>query len=166
MPLGENKDSELPAATGEKAMVAMVTGPNLQPPPHFDFENPAAWQRWREQFDDYSFAAVLHVADDEVRVKTLLYCIGTRDPAKLSPDLLRPDVVFQKDAVAKKRRTRDFNHRHGARELRDLSSVNEVWEEPSHGQQHDMTTGADPDSIPHQVTRSGRRVVPSKKLNL
>lgn len=79
MPLGEkNKDRGLPAATGGKAMVAMVAGPNLQPPPHFDFENPAAWQRWRQQFDDYSFATGLHAADDEVRVRTLLYCMGTR----------------------------------------------------------------------------------------
>ncbi|KAL3179511.1 hypothetical protein MRX96_037897 [Rhipicephalus microplus] len=45
-----------------------------------------------------------------------------RDPAKLSPDLPRPDVVFQKDDAAKKRQTRDFNRRHGAIELRDLFS--------------------------------------------
>ncbi|KAL3244576.1 hypothetical protein MRX96_047160 [Rhipicephalus microplus] len=152
------------------------------------------------------------------------------NPAKLSPDLLRPDVVFQKDAAAKKRHTRGFNHQQGARELWDLSSRDEVWvtdvecraqvlsrgqrprsytvetpsgviqrnrrhlehyspdlsvstpvslpspgpnqeqrfdqEEPSHGRQHDTSTGADPESIPHQVTRSGRRVVPPKKLNL
>ncbi|KAL1439538.1 hypothetical protein MTO96_031965 [Rhipicephalus appendiculatus] len=78
MPLGEKNTKELPTATGGKAMVAMVGGPNLQPPPHFDFENPAIWQRWRQQFDDYSFAMGLHAADDEVRVRTLLYCMGTR----------------------------------------------------------------------------------------
>ncbi|XP_049269911.1 uncharacterized protein LOC125757793 [Rhipicephalus sanguineus] len=49
-----------------------------------------------------------------------------RDPTKLSPDLPLPDVVFQKDAAAKERQTRDFNRRHGARELRDLSSGDEV----------------------------------------
>ncbi|KAL3190172.1 hypothetical protein MRX96_020484 [Rhipicephalus microplus] len=151
-------------------------------------------------------------------------------PGQLSPDLPRPDIVFQKDAVAKKRQTLDLNRRHGARKLRDLSSGDELWvtdvkcraqvlsrgqrpqsyivetpsgviqrnqrhlvhyspdlsvstpvsfpspgpnqeqrldqEEPSHGQQHDTSTGADPDSIPHQVTRSGRRVVPPKRLNL
>ncbi|XP_037515008.1 uncharacterized protein K02A2.6-like [Rhipicephalus sanguineus] len=50
-----------------------------------------------------------------------------RDPAKLSPDLPRPDVVFQKDAAAKERQTRDFNRLHGARVLRDLSSGDLVW---------------------------------------
>ncbi|KAL3192444.1 hypothetical protein MRX96_059037 [Rhipicephalus microplus] len=77
MPLGENKHSELLAATGGKATVAMDARPNLQPPPHFDL-NPAAWQRWRQQFDDYSFATGLHAADEEIRVRTLLYSMGTR----------------------------------------------------------------------------------------
>lgn len=64
------------AASQQAAAFAGI--PGLHPPPSFDFADPSAWPTWIEQFEDYAFATGLHQVTDEVRVRTLLYCMGTQ----------------------------------------------------------------------------------------
>ncbi|KAL3210733.1 hypothetical protein MRX96_008674 [Rhipicephalus microplus] len=146
MPLGENKDSELPAAT--TAIVAVVAGPNLQPPPHFDFENPAAWQRWRQQYDDCSFATGLHAVDDEVRFRMLLYCMGTRSRDILcslqvaehsyavldTPKTLKRKLDACTDSAATVKRKLKLSLERERRLRRKVSSFNEIIDDLKHKQ--------------------------------
>ncbi|XP_064462628.1 uncharacterized protein LOC135373340 [Ornithodoros turicata] len=50
----------------------------LLPPPPFDFSNTGEWPPWIQCFEDYIFAAGLYQAQEEVKVRTLLYCMGPK----------------------------------------------------------------------------------------
>lgn len=89
---------------------------NLRPPPPFDFGNPGEWRHWLLQFEDYSFTSGLHVAAAEVRVSTVLYCMGPRAWEILS-SLHVPDDQLK-----------DFNAVTGKFESYFVHPTNELYE--------------------------------------
>lgn len=62
---------------------ALQTPISLPPPPRFNFENPGEWTQWILQFEDYSFASGLYRATDEVKVRTLLYTMGSQEARRI-----------------------------------------------------------------------------------
>ncbi|CAN7988424.1 unnamed protein product [Ixodes hexagonus] len=60
------------------APVPALAAASLRSPPPFSFDDTGEWLAWLQQFEDYAFATGVHMAPDETRVRTPLYCMGPR----------------------------------------------------------------------------------------
>ncbi|KAM7298774.1 uncharacterized protein ISCGN_019343 [Ixodes scapularis] len=66
------------ASEEQKPTMTAASSFVVQPPLPFDFKNAGQWPQWILRFEDYSFASGLYAAKDEVRTRTLLYCMGSQ----------------------------------------------------------------------------------------
>lgn len=73
----------------------------LRPPPPFDFENPGSWPTWLLQFEDYSYATGLYAAEQQVQVRSMLYCMGPQARVVLASTPLG-DAALQDLSLLKK----------------------------------------------------------------
>ncbi|CAN8011057.1 unnamed protein product [Ixodes pacificus] len=98
------------------ALVPALAAASLRSPTPFSFDDANEWLPWLQQFEDYAFAAGMHVAPDKTRDRTLLYCIGSRACIVLS-SLTFDEEAYQSYAEVTQRLTSYFVH-----------PINEVYE--------------------------------------
>ncbi|KAL3230370.1 hypothetical protein MRX96_023422 [Rhipicephalus microplus] len=60
-----------PAGSNEAAFPYSPQYAQLRPRPPFDFENPGSWSTFLLQYEDYSYAARLYAAEQQVQVRSL-----------------------------------------------------------------------------------------------
>ncbi|KAM7299507.1 uncharacterized protein ISCGN_020073 [Ixodes scapularis] len=98
------------------APVPALAAASLRSPAPFSFDDAGEWLLWLQQFEDYAFATGMHLAPDETRVRTLLYCMGPRARIILS-SLMSDEEAYQSYAEVTHRLTSYFVH-----------PINEVYE--------------------------------------
>lgn len=118
--------------------------PGLQQPSSFDFADPSAWSTWIEQFEDYAYATGLYQATDEVRVRTLLYCMGVQARRVLASFNLSAEEV-QSYSVVKSKFTSYFVH--------PLNEVHESYRFHKRTQQGDESVDAFYSALRNMVKR-------------
>ncbi|KAH7940788.1 hypothetical protein HPB49_005822 [Dermacentor silvarum] len=118
---------------GNKPDATFAGVPGLQQPSSFDFADPSTWSTWIEQFEDYAYATGLHQATDEVRVRTLLYCMGVQARRVLVPFNLSAEEV-QSYSVVKSKFTSHF--------VNPLNEVHESYRFHKRKQQGDESADA------------------------
>lgn len=78
MPDSKEKATDATAGAGGDGCSRVPGAAALLPPPPFDYSNTGEWPSWIQCFEDYMFAAGLYQAQEEVKVRTLLYCMGPK----------------------------------------------------------------------------------------
>ncbi|XP_064470256.1 uncharacterized protein LOC135385008 [Ornithodoros turicata] len=74
----DNEEGAAMSSTSGTGCLSVPGAAALLPPPPFDFSNTGEWPSWIQCFEDYMFAAGLYQAQEEVKVRTLLYCMGPK----------------------------------------------------------------------------------------
>lgn len=128
----------------DKPDAAFAGVPGLQQPPNFDFSDPSAWSTWIEQFEDYAYATGMHRATDEVRVRTLLYCMGVQARRVLASFNLTAEEALSY-SVVKSKFTSYFVH--------PLNEVHESYRFHKRTQQADESVDAFYSALRNMVKR-------------
>ncbi|XP_064469924.1 uncharacterized protein LOC135384661 [Ornithodoros turicata] len=82
---------------------------SMRSPQEFDFAVPAQWPLWIQQFEDFSYASGLFAATEEVKVRTLLYCMGQQARVVLN-SLTSDEKVLKSFELVKSTFTDHFVH--------------------------------------------------------
>ncbi|XP_040072601.1 uncharacterized protein LOC115325083 [Ixodes scapularis] len=103
--------SGMPCSRGsaKDAPVPALAAASLRSPAPFSFHDAGEWLPWLQQFEDYAFATGMHVAPDEARIRTLLYCMGPRARIVLS-SLMSDEEAYQSSAEVTRRLSSYFVH--------------------------------------------------------